>query len=560
MMALIVFTVSCADIDPMLDLGFNEKVSETDNNAKTSVEIMNEERFLNLKRKQQDKNPLSDINIRKAIFFAIDRQRIVEEFYGTNNNVLNSIFNENWQYYNPSWELYEYDPEKAAGYLAKAGYDADNPLYLTMGTTENSTMRKEIQNMIIENLYDIGIETWIYNSSPNEWYTDLVSNGKYEMGLWSIEASSENDMNRYFGSDHIPLASGEDKKMRNNFYWYSNREVDELLKKLNNMNGGANKKEILQSLQNIISEDAVVLPLFNRLYTAASTNKIENLKISTDNGFFLDSIEDWTINDGEESLLIEQTVVVLPQEPYSLNPITNMTSNVMHINSLVLRGLWNKDDNGEHVPFLVEDFENMGENTSIFSSLSMKIVLRDNIFWQDGSPITSYDVRATISALKEEENLPDQFKDIHKIKSIEIINEKECVVIFDEFFDGWKSNFEILFPQFILENNKISELFYADIFGFGPYKLKEWTPNHMIFELNEYYIGQKPQIKSVKIIFNDEMSVLLPMLEEDEIDLMYIPADSRLINRVEGNSKLNLLVEKSNYWEHLALCLKPKES
>jgi hypothetical protein len=49
------------------------------------------------------------------------------------------------------------------------------------------------------------------------------------------------------------------------------------------------------------------------------------------------------------------------------------------------------------------------------------------------------------------------------------------------------------------------------------------------------------------------------MLEEGEIDIMYIPAESRLMERVEGNSDLKLLIEKSNYWEHLALCLKPKE-
>ncbi len=557
--ALMFLIIACAEIDPMLDLGFNNVPAEENGNSKTSVEIMNEERFLSLKSRQQDKNPLNDINVRKAIFYSIDRERIVEELYGINNDVLNGIFNENWQHYSPAWKMYEYDVEKAADYLKKAGYGPENPLYLTIGTSENSGMRKEIQNIIIENLYEIGIESWIYNSSPNDWYTDYVRNGKYELGLWSIDASSEKDLHRYFSSGYIPLASGEDMKIRNNFYWYNNREVDELLQALNNTVEESRKKEILKSIQEIIADDAVVMPFFNRLYTAASSNKIENLEINSANGFFLDSLEDWTINDGEDSPLMEQTVVALSQEPYTLNPIISDASSIEHINSLVLRGLWNRDNNGDHVPFLVKEFENMGEDTSIFSSLSMKIVLKDNIFWQDGTPITSYDVKATINALKKEEFLPDRYQDLDKIKNIEVINEKECVVIFDEFFEDWKNNFEFIFPEFLLENNQISNLFFSDIFGCGPYRLMEWTPNHMIFEVNEYYIGKKPQIQSVRIIFSGEMSILLPMLEEDEVDIIYIPADAKVMKRVEDNSKLNLLIEKSNYWEHLALCLKPKE-
>jgi ABC-type transport system substrate-binding protein len=558
-LTLFFFTVSCTEIDPMLDLGFKdiENTKEVED-PRTAVEIMNEERFLNFKNRQQNKNPLNNRDIRKAIMHAIDRERIVEELYGDKNEVLNSLFNENWEYFNDSWQMYDYDVEKAAQYLEKAGYGLENPLYLTIGTSENSPMRKDIQNIIIENLLDIGIETWVYNSPPVDWYTDSVRNGKYELGLWSLSSSSIDEIKRYFSSDSIPLASGEERTTRNNFYWYSNPEVDELFRGINNIDDKERKIGTMASIQDLMAEDAFMLPLFNRLYTVAYNSRIENIRINPDNGFFLDSVQDWVI-DGQGSLQEEETVIALSQEPYSLNPFLSDLSNVRHVNSLVLKGLWERDENGEHVPFLLRSFENMGEDTSVFSSLSIKLVLRDNIFWQDGTPITTEDIKATFDALKQEDYLPEQYKEIHKIKSIEIINEKECVVIFEEVFKDWKSNFEVIIPAFLLEENKIGELFISDIFSCGPYRLKEWTPSHMLFELNEYYIGKSPSIRNIRIMFNDEMSLLLPMLEEEEIDIMYIPADSRAMKRVEDKSNLELIIEKSDYWEQLALCLKPKE-
>ena len=117
------------------------------------VDLNSEEYFYNLKNKQKNINSLADINIRKAIFYAIDRKRIVDALLGKYGEVLNSLFKKGSIYYSPAWDEYNYDIEKASNYLKIAGYDNDNPLYLTIGANADSQSRKLITDYIKEDNY-----------------------------------------------------------------------------------------------------------------------------------------------------------------------------------------------------------------------------------------------------------------------------------------------------------------------------------------------------------------------------------------------------------------------
>ncbi|MFZ3386767.1 MAG: ABC transporter substrate-binding protein, partial [Candidatus Hydromicrobium sp.] len=142
-----IFMYSCEYNDLGLFTTVNEK-DEADSGKNTieELDINSKEFFLESKEKQMNKNPLNDINIRKAIFYAIDRERIVNELYGEYNKVLNSLFAEDSYYYNPSWSGYDYDLNKAKEFLSKAGFGVDNPLYITIGTTSD---KSEEQKQII---------------------------------------------------------------------------------------------------------------------------------------------------------------------------------------------------------------------------------------------------------------------------------------------------------------------------------------------------------------------------------------------------------------------------
>ena len=103
----------------------------------------------------------SDINIRKAFAHAIDIESMVEVLGEGTLTVEDSTLNHgSWAY--KSEGVYEYDPELAKEYLAKAGYSVDNPLHVTM-TAENTDMYSSISTTLQAYLKEVGIDLSLDN-------------------------------------------------------------------------------------------------------------------------------------------------------------------------------------------------------------------------------------------------------------------------------------------------------------------------------------------------------------------------------------------------------------
>ncbi|MCL4415903.1 MAG: ABC transporter substrate-binding protein, partial [Actinobacteria bacterium] len=531
-------------------------------------DINSEGYFFNLKNKQKNINPLEDINIRKAIFHAIDRKRIVDSLLGKYGEVLNSLFKKDSIYYSPAWDEYNYDVEKAKSYLKIAGYDNNNPLYLIIGANADSQSRKLIIDYIKEDLDKIGIKIWVTSKDSKQWYLDYVKNGNFELGLWALYTPDTDILANYFNSNKIPPMETEKNKNCNNFYWYSNPKSDELLNKLYSGDNGINKVELSAQLQKTIAEDAVILPLFSRVFAVAYNKKIQNIDLDTVNGNFLKNIEKVNIvsdpkKDSKEDA--KSIIVGYEQEPYTLNPFISDSIYKTYITGLVVKGLWELNQNGDYTSLLVDKIVSGGESVGGKTAasdylLKQKIKLKDKIFWQDGTPITAQDVVATINAIKRDESIIASDERYKNIKEITAIDSMEFSVTFNEYDDNWKDLFKFIFPEKMLKDNGIGSIFENDIFGSGPYKLKEWVKGeYILLERNDYYSGEKPKIDSIKFIFNSDINYLINMLRDGTIDILSIPSDLNLMEDISSSKDLGLIVKQGDLWEHLAICLKPKE-
>ena len=538
--------------------------------------LFTEQYFFELKSKQADKNPLSDLNIRKAIFYAIDRKRVTEELFAEYGTVLNSVFNPGSKYYYPAWDIYSYNPVKAKEYLKTAGYDIGNPLYLTIGAGADSPSRQVIEEIIKENLDDIGIKVWISNKESREWYVDYVKTGNYELGLWAIYTPDFSSLVNYFSSDKIPPMESDTNKNCNNYYWYSNKDFETLLNKILSENPASIDNNDSSRLQSMLAESAFILPLYSRIFCVAYNKKISGIDIDENTGSFLKNIAEMDILSEEDSNkdnaesddsvegIHKSLIVGYQQEPYLLNPFIPDNIYRDQINGLILGGLWQKKDYGQHEPLLVESIETgNGDDTGkddIKLSLKAKIKLKNGIYWQDGTPITAYDVAASINAIKSDEKISYVWADYSNITSCEAVDEKEFTVTFKQYNANWKDQFSIIFPESMLEDKKISDLFAENIFGSGPFILKEWVKGgHIIVQSNPYYVGKKPEIDAIKFIFNSDMNYLISMLNEGNIDILNIPADLNLMHSIEEDEDLALIVKPGNLWEHLAIGLKPRQ-
>jgi len=577
------FFQSCKYEGLGISLDSEELISETSiEDMAKQVEISPEQIFYELLGKQKDKNPLKNINIRKAIFYAVDRKRIVEELLGSYGSVLNSLFLPDSNYFSPAWSNYSFDLEKAGEYLELAGYGKDNPLYLTIGASSDSPSRKVAEDIIKENLEKIGIVVWVSNKDSKDWYVDNVKNGNYDLGIWAIFTPDCESLANYFSSEKIPPLETEDNRNCYNFYWYENQDLNNYIKNLCMESEVNAKKDIAEQVQNILSEDAVILPLYSRIFAIAFNKKVQNININTTDGNFLENMEEVSINmdsegennkktknkpddkKSEENENMTSVVVGFGGEPYSLNPFISDNIYRDYINSMIIKGLWKMGSDGEYEAVLAEeiigDERVLDIEEEVRRTLRVQIKLKNNIYWEDGNEIKASDVVSTILSVQADETLNYTNLNYKNIKTIQELNEKELLITFKEYDRKWKSLFSIVLPQSIIEGNKLTDLFEDDLYSSGPYKLKERIKGqHILLESNPYYFGKSPEIKAIKFVFNSDINYLIGMLKEGNLDILSIPVDLKLMADIEANESLGLLVKPGNLWEHLAICLKPKD-
>ncbi len=528
-----------------------DKVSETGsgNSINKEEDVGGLEYFLELKAKQENKKPLSDINIRKAIFYAIDREEIVNELFGDYNEVLNSLFTKGSYFYSPSWSEYNYDPDKAKDFLEKAGYGPDNPLYITIGSRDNYDKYQVIEDMIKENLNEIGIKIWIFNKPPEEWIPDHVMIGDYELGLWMIKNSYGRDLNCMFDSNKLPSYETDENSNCLNFYWYSEPGADGILDKIVKSIDSDEKKDLLGRFQDILANDAVVLPLYSRLCPIAYNNeKLKEIDVEIKNNEIFFNIDNWNLN-GEE----DESEIVIGLEGEFNGPIDLFNLNC--IKGLLIEGLWEINEVGEYEPVLV------GNDQVLLHDEEDKVIrvrLKDDIFWEDGNPITSMDVKYTFDTMLENEGIMYVDEDFQKIEGIEIINDKEFDIIFNEYFEDWKKFFSIIFPEDLFEGMDIYNFNIKNFVSSGPYRITK-NGDFLVLERNEFYSGKLPSIDKIKILFDSDINNLIGMLREGEIDLVKIPSDLELMESLRDEKGIDLLIQTSDQMEHLAISLKPLE-
>jgi ABC-type transport system substrate-binding protein len=536
-----------------------ENIDDNQDSPVEELDVNSKEFFLKSKEKQMNKNLLTDINIRKAIFYAIDRQKIVEELFGKYNQVHNSIFPEYSYYYYQSWNEYDYNIDKAEEYLNMAGYSINNPLYITIGSISDSETKQTIEEIIKEDLNRIGIKLWIFNKSSEEWYMDCVGKGDYELGLWSIYNFDGSSLGYSFSSDKIPSMTTEENKYCENFYWYSNTDVDEIIKSINSEEDIDLKKVLFKKLQSILADDAVILPLYERMfYIVYNNEKLQNIDMDIKNNKAFFDLGNWILSNNIEVEDKEENEIAIgfEGEDYELE---NLFKND-YISDLLLKCLWEINEYGEYENILVEEY-GLEYNTSGSSEEKVKVVLKDKILWEDGKPITSEDVKYTFDFIKENGNISGINGDLSKVDGIEIIDENEFYINFGDSIKDWKNIFSfVLMPEGLLDGKSIDDCSIKDIVANGPYKVEQYvTDEFLLLKKNNIYFEDVPDIDYFKIIFDTDINNLIGLLRDKEIDLLIVPFDINLIESFNEDESFNVLIKPGNMFEHLAVCLKSKE-
>ncbi|TVQ42239.1 MAG: ABC transporter substrate-binding protein [Gloeocapsa sp. DLM2.Bin57] len=131
----------------------------------------------NLNQGSRDGVPLVDpiksgwfnnLNFRRAIAYAIDRERIINNIYRGIGSLQNSPISQQSPFYNPDVKVYEYNLEKAKQLLLAEGFkynqnqelldSANNRVQFTLITNAGNRIRESMGAQIKEDLRKIGIQ------------------------------------------------------------------------------------------------------------------------------------------------------------------------------------------------------------------------------------------------------------------------------------------------------------------------------------------------------------------------------------------------------------------
>jgi peptide/nickel transport system substrate-binding protein len=225
---------------------------------------------LNFLMLNENIEPLGNVQVRKAISQAIDRESILSSIYDGDGMLEDGIFpigcighSEN----NQGW--LKYDPDAAKELLAEAGYSSGFDMELCLDSTATDSVKNTIQ-VISENLGAVGIRA---NIRTIDHASFLDRRGSGEMSaywaLWLLDYNDpDNIIYTFFGST-------DNTRLRSNNY-KDESVIERVAAAKTIVNEEERLKEYEAPEKKILQDDAACVPMFSLKHLFVVSDRVES--------------------------------------------------------------------------------------------------------------------------------------------------------------------------------------------------------------------------------------------------------------------------------------------
>jgi len=217
--------------------------------------------------------PFQDLKVRRAILLGINRQAIVDKYFGGKTIIPASLWG-NSMWTNTSLKVESYNPESAKKLLDEAGYKPVSEGVVRLGRCggkevklsfklEVSTklMRQEIARLIQKDLLQIGIDVLPSFSNAQALYGSYSEAANLMMGKFDMAGLSYPEyLTPDWRCDSVP---SRDNRTGINFYHYCDPALDKLFADASTPDIPARKKALM-AIQKYLYDNALVIPLYAR--------------------------------------------------------------------------------------------------------------------------------------------------------------------------------------------------------------------------------------------------------------------------------------------------------
>jgi peptide/nickel transport system substrate-binding protein len=208
-----------------------------------------------------DKPQLSEKDVRQAMMYAIDRQRIIDDiFLGAATLATSNISPAVAYWYEPDVKEYPYDPDQAVALLDEAGWEvgADGVrekdgirLAFTINPYSGDEVRRSAAELVQSMLAEVGIEVSIAEM-PIAAVSEGMRSGELDAGIWNTT---------YGGTNGEPDAPNLHSTSPVNSSKFRNARVDELLELGLRETDEEARRPYYSEIQQIVAEEVPFLYL-----------------------------------------------------------------------------------------------------------------------------------------------------------------------------------------------------------------------------------------------------------------------------------------------------------
>ncbi|MEA4894628.1 MAG: ABC transporter substrate-binding protein [Oscillospiraceae bacterium] len=222
--------------------------------------------------------------------------------------------------------------------------------------------------------------------------------------------------------------------------------------------------------------------------------------------------------------------------PNSLDPYTDDTRSIQDIYRCIFEGLVRINENGEIIPLLAEQWEQVNDNT-------LRFYLRQGVKFHNGEVFNAETVKYNVNRIWDTDLNSIKTVKLAPLKSAEVVDEYTVDLITDEPYPLLLTYLDALYmvPQQYCTENELSFLSQNPV-GTGAYKFVSWVPDqNIVMSANEEYWGNAPEVKEVYWQIVPEASTRVSALLAGDVDISYnIPSTSiGQVDAVSGYSTIN---------------------
>ncbi|MDO5298340.1 MAG: ABC transporter substrate-binding protein [Clostridia bacterium] len=406
-------------------------------------------------------NPLQDVRVRQALWYAIDMDAIVDALWnGTVTAANKSLIPEGYWQADGLTE-YTYDPEKAKELLAEAGWDGSYTLQAVYYTANLLDTITAIQAFWADVGVNMEFQLLTDNLTALLWTPS--ADGVHSAVDWDICFAGTNalTLGEFYTRHHSTAANNSTVK--------PDETLDALIETARVAVSTEDQKAAYDAIQTYENEQVQVIPMFyipSWIITSSHLDMKGNA-VGNDQFAYQKNILDWTI-DREDKTMYTDTGAVNALEHPATNPA------LFWHQEIVFDRLLNADENLVPTDGLLAESYEVSEDGKTIS-----FVIREGIKWHDGEPFTAEDVKWTF----------EYYPTVPGANTVmtEVINDAKAITV-----DGNTVTFEFnnaqpnaltifsqwpILPKHCLETvtpeNFSASTFWQAPIGTGPFKVDE---------------------------------------------------------------------------------------